>query len=86
MKRILRDNSNNEQAKKVYEPAQSEQQPITGSTNSLELFTADDIMSLMSSVDELKDLLIQAVNCGDGLWEFMVGDNTYQLSTRPLML
>lgn len=86
MKRILRDNSNNEKAKKVYEPAQSKQQPITGSTNSLELFTADDIMSLMSSVDELKDLLIQAVNCGDGLWEFMVGDNTYQLSTSPLML
>ena len=84
MKRIYRDNSNNEKTKSVYEPALSKKQPVTGSTDSMDFFTADDIISLMTAVDELKDLLVQAVNCGDGLWEFMVGDNTYQLNTCPI--
>lgn len=86
MKRIHRDNSNNEKLKKIYEPSLSKKQPVTGSTDSLDFFTADDIISLMTAVDELKDLLVQAVNCGDGVWEFMVGDNTYQLTTTALTI
>ena len=86
MKRIYRDNSKNELAKKVYEPALRKKQPVTAATDSLDFFTADDIISLMTAVDELKDLLVQAVNCGDGLWEFIVGDNTYQLTTTALTI
>lgn len=88
MLRVYRESSDTEQKQKTYEPRLSKkeesQQPITASTDSLDFFTADDIMSLMTNVAELKDMLIQAVNCGDGLWEFMVGDNTYQLNTCPI--
>lgn len=86
MLRVYRDSSDTEQ--KVYEPRLSKKKeskkPIIASTDSLDVFTADDIMSLMTNVAELKDIFIQAVNCGDGLWEFVVGDNTYQISTCPV--
>lgn len=88
MKRIYRSSSDTEQKQKAYEPRLSKKEeakhPITASTDSLDVFTADDIMSLMTNVAELKDLFVQAVNCGDGTWEFVVGDNTYQLNTCPI--
>ena len=84
MIRVYREDSGTEQDKKVHEPRLSkkgEKQPITASTDSLDYFTADDIISLMTAVDELKDMLVQAINCGDGLWEFLVGDNVYRIDT-----
>lgn len=88
MIRVYRESSGTEQKQKAYEPRLSKKEesnhPITASTDSLDFFTADDIMTLMANVAELKDMLIQAVNCGDGLWEFVVGDNTYQLNTCPI--
>lgn len=88
MLRVYRDSLETEQKQETFEPRlnkkEESKKPITASTDPLDVFTADDIMSLITNVAELKDIFIQAVNCGDGLWEFMIGDNTYQISTCPV--
>lgn len=88
MIRVYRERSDAEQEQKAFEPRLSKKgqttQPVKATTDSLDIFTADDIMTLMTNVAELKDLFVQAINCGNGKWEFVVGDNTYQLNTCPV--
>lgn len=88
MIRVYRDSSDTEQKQKNYGPRLSKKeqttQPVKATTDSLDIFTADDIITLMTNVAELKDLFVQAINCGNGTWEFVVGDNTYQLNTCPI--
>lgn len=87
MKRVLKTSQNTKPMKQTFKPSANtgtdSQQAITAS-NSLDLFTVDDIIALMSNIEEMKDMYFEPVNCGDGLWEFLVGDNTYQVQTSPI--
>lgn len=60
---------------------QNPKQVINAASSSFDFFIADDITSLLSVIEELKDKNIQAIDAGDGLWEFMIDDNVYQVYT-----
>ena len=41
-------------------------------------FTPDEVVELLSVIEELKSKYIKAVDRGDGKLDFCIGDNVYQ--------
>ena len=80
MKRVYKPSQNKSITK---DPRQDSKQPINA-TSSYNSFTADDIIELMSVIKELEGKSIEAVDCGDGLWEFLIDDIAYQSQLCPI--